>query len=212
MTYLIHSGIKGMHWGVRRWQNEDGTLTPAGKERYGSVENFERSRAERKAKIKKGLAIAGGAALAVGAGIAAKKMYDNSYHQKLKRAEAFDNRPSNASRMGYKIEGGDFGHLHADNARGMQELINAGVQKRFQSLMSNPATSIFALREDNSRKAAENRRKMEAGRKFSLSAGFSRGVTGSSIMNTNIKEAVANTDIAALARTLGITTLPKGHK
>lgn len=32
--YIAHSGIKGMKWGIRRYQNEDGTLTPAGKERY----------------------------------------------------------------------------------------------------------------------------------------------------------------------------------
>lgn len=31
---LEHHGIKGMRWGVRRYQNEDGSLTPAGKERY----------------------------------------------------------------------------------------------------------------------------------------------------------------------------------
>lgn len=37
---LYHHGIKGQQWGVRRYQNEDGSLTPAGKERYGTVENF----------------------------------------------------------------------------------------------------------------------------------------------------------------------------
>lgn len=31
---LQHHGIKGQQWGRRRFQNEDGSLTPAGKERY----------------------------------------------------------------------------------------------------------------------------------------------------------------------------------
>lgn len=30
---LYHHGIKGQRWGVRRYQNKDGTLTPAGKKR-----------------------------------------------------------------------------------------------------------------------------------------------------------------------------------
>lgn len=34
---LDHSGIKGMKWGVRRFQNQDGSLTPAGRKRYGSL-------------------------------------------------------------------------------------------------------------------------------------------------------------------------------
>lgn len=33
---LQHAGIKGMRWGVRRYQNKDGSLTPEGKKRYGS--------------------------------------------------------------------------------------------------------------------------------------------------------------------------------
>ena len=33
---LTHHGIKGQKWGVRRYQNSDGTLTPAGKKRYRS--------------------------------------------------------------------------------------------------------------------------------------------------------------------------------
>lgn len=32
--YLIHSGIKGMKWGVRRYQNPDGSLTDEGMIRY----------------------------------------------------------------------------------------------------------------------------------------------------------------------------------
>lgn len=33
--YLAHHGIKGQKWGVRRYQNSDGSLTDAGKKHYG---------------------------------------------------------------------------------------------------------------------------------------------------------------------------------
>jgi len=33
-TYIAHHGIKGQKWGIRRYQNEDGSLTPAGVRRY----------------------------------------------------------------------------------------------------------------------------------------------------------------------------------
>ena len=36
---LYHHGIFGQKWGVRRYQNEDGSLTPEGKARYGMNEN-----------------------------------------------------------------------------------------------------------------------------------------------------------------------------
>ena len=32
-NYLAHYGVKGMKWGVRRFQNADGSLTSAGKAR-----------------------------------------------------------------------------------------------------------------------------------------------------------------------------------
>ena len=35
---LYHHGIRGMKWGVRRYQNKDGSLTPAGKKRRDKLE------------------------------------------------------------------------------------------------------------------------------------------------------------------------------
>lgn len=54
---LYHWGIRGMKWGVRRYQNKDGSLTPAGRKRYDSeaeklrerervVKNKERTKAK----------------------------------------------------------------------------------------------------------------------------------------------------------------------
>jgi len=37
--YLMHHGIKGQKWGIRRFQNEDGSLTPEGRERYNQYKN-----------------------------------------------------------------------------------------------------------------------------------------------------------------------------
>lgn len=57
---LMHSGIKGMKWGIRRFQNRDGSLTPAGKKRYSKelakvreAEKVLKNKQATKAKIEK---------------------------------------------------------------------------------------------------------------------------------------------------------------
>ena len=47
MDYLIHHGIKGQKWGVRRFQNKDGTLTSEGQRH-----RLQRNRTIRAAKTK----------------------------------------------------------------------------------------------------------------------------------------------------------------
>lgn len=71
---LYHHGIKGQKWGVRRWQNPDGTLTPEGVKRYGKGEAgitaFERSRARKTLATSAGIGTAAGAGAGTAAGLA----------------------------------------------------------------------------------------------------------------------------------------------
>lgn len=45
---LYHHGILGQRWGIRRYQNPDGSLTEAGKKHYAKVETRTKKREERK--------------------------------------------------------------------------------------------------------------------------------------------------------------------
>lgn len=88
--YLMHHGIKGQKWGVRRFQKKDGTLTSAGKKRYSedsnSKKNGENQSKDGQQKEKKQLtrkqkvAIAGAAVVAA---YATYKFVDSGHAKQL---------------------------------------------------------------------------------------------------------------------------------
>lgn len=68
-TYLVHHGIKGQRWGVRRYQNSDGTWTDEGKKRYGDSDGDPPESSDKvsnTAKKKVAIGIATGAAIVAG--------------------------------------------------------------------------------------------------------------------------------------------------
>lgn len=91
--YLAHHGIKGQKWGVRRYQNEDGSLTSAGKKRAesGDPKKKELSEEERQARRDKAKKIAGIAAAVAVTAVAAHYVSkglakaDRDYYSALER-------------------------------------------------------------------------------------------------------------------------------
>ena len=72
-NYIYHHGIKGQRWGIRRFQNKDGSLTPRGRKRYSdeSGDNKQKDIDDEKKGLtdKQKKAIIAGAAV-VGTGLA----------------------------------------------------------------------------------------------------------------------------------------------
>lgn len=52
---LAHWGILGMKWGVRRYQNKDGSLTKAGKKRYGDGDSEPETKEQYEARKQKAI-------------------------------------------------------------------------------------------------------------------------------------------------------------
>ena len=77
---LYHHGIKGQKWGVRRFQNKDGSLTPAGKKRYDEPNESRNSNSdeERKRRIRRNVMIGVGATAAALAVIGGMRYVSNN--------------------------------------------------------------------------------------------------------------------------------------
>lgn len=81
MNELYHHGIKGMRWGVRRYQRKDGSLTSAGKKRYSDDNPDEKKSEESK---KRGLSKKQKTAITVGAAVVATALVSYGSYRLVK--------------------------------------------------------------------------------------------------------------------------------
>ena len=91
-TELQHWGIKGMRWGRRRYQNKDGSLTPAGRERYNDDDMdgaYEQGRqAAKKERTKRWVKIGAAAAVTALAIYGTKKYLDAKNSGQAEKGES----------------------------------------------------------------------------------------------------------------------------
>lgn len=81
---ICHHGIKGQKWGVRRFQNKDGSLTAKGRQRYGETANKrEETPEERKKRISRNVAI-GAAATATALTVIGAMYIKHKYNVNIK--------------------------------------------------------------------------------------------------------------------------------
>ena len=106
---LYHYGIKGQKWGIRRFQNEDGSLTTAGKDHYrtGNLQR-ELNKADRK--------------------LAKFKMKEAVYSHKQEKAEKRDNGKI-AERNKTKVK--EYKELIKDGELRTKQLINLAKEKKY---------------------------------------------------------------------------------
>lgn len=150
---LYHHGVKGMKWGIRRYQNKDGSLTPLGRKRYGTFDGLANSDYGRK-MAKKGKLINPSNSQP----IASKKtseMSDEELRSKIQSLQLqktynqlySDLHPPTVSK------GKQFAKFAWDNAG--KPLLNAGVKKLSDEILGKTASEVAKKEFEKLKREAE---------------------------------------------------------